>query len=634
MAYVTETVKKFRGMNQSKSGVSLSPEWALSCVNVIPDTASGALMKLRIPVALSEAIAGLGSGPSQFAMYENSLTGTKQIVAFFGPDVYVFDLDAFTPTIIDSNADYDGPTPMSSAVANNELFFQNGVTVPLKFSAAGLQFWGIQKGKVPTLGAPFGTGITLATGRMYRAAYKNSVNGAVGTASDPSASTGPIADQSIPVTIPAPDTDGQIDSARLYATLDGGSDYFFHSEVTGPFPILVNDDIPDAGLDQSERAPLINDPPPYAKYLVKWGARIFGANITRESIVNGSGPNPQGIFYTGYNRILVGRPEEAVPPGNRLLLETGADAISGLGIIAAGVIAFDKTNKMFMFRGQPEDIVTNAPVEFTLYLQQLPWDIGCSGHFTIQSTPYGLVWRTPDRQVRLFNGTDEPDIISSGIEPIMKRITANTETNERSAYWSLNERNWYVLACAVDGTTQPDLNMILVFDMEPSDADNVGIFAFDLSPIGPFQSIGVIEMVTGDQKLMIGQGGLFKELTVASKLINGITQDPTFTTGVLPGNWRSAYFGNENQTQSKFMQFSIVSADASGFSVKRYLVNDLDSTMAQPEILEVEPIEGPSIFTGRETKRMSVELQFPPQDRDCAVQLLANSYTPGAERPY
>ncbi len=47
------------------------------------------------------------------------------------------------------------------------------------------------------------------------------------------------------------------------------------------------------------------------------------------SIVN------QGIFYTGYNRILVGRPEESIPPGNRLLLETGADEISGGGVIAA-----------------------------------------------------------------------------------------------------------------------------------------------------------------------------------------------------------------------------------------------------------------------------------------------------------
>lgn len=610
-------------MNQSRSGVSLPPEWALSCVNVIPNTSSGGLEKFRIPAALSIAIGG--AGPNQFVMYEDSLNGTKQIAAFFGPEIYVFSLDGFTATLLDSNPDYDGPTPMSGVVANSLLLFMNGLTNPLKYSPAGLQFWGIQAGSTPTIGTPTGTGITLATGRMYRVAYKNPVTGHVGTASAPTASTGPITNKTIPVTEATPPTpDGQIAAARLYATLDGGSDFFFHSELAAPFPIVFNDNISDSGLDQSERAPLINNEPPKAKYLAKWGARVFGGNITSESL-------PQGIFYTGYNRILVGRPEESVPPGNRLLLATGADAMSGLGVIAAGIIAFDKSNKMFMFRGQPEDIVTTAPVEFTLYLQQLPWDIGCSGHFTIQSTPYGLVFRTPDRQVRLFNGSDQPAIISGGVEPILRRITNGTETNERSAYWSYNERNWYVLAIAVDGTNTPDLNMILLFDLEPG-ADNVGIFAFDLSPIGPFQSLGVIELMTGEQKLIIGQAGIFKELAVASKCINGVTENPTSTTGVLPANWRSGYFGNKNPQQVKFMRFSRVSADSDGYSVKRYLVDDDVSTMAQPDIIEVEPLTEAKFETNLETRRMSIELQFPPQDRDAAVQELTNTFIPQAER--
>lgn len=619
MAYVTETVTKFRGMNQSRSGMSLSPEWALSCVNVIPNTVSGGLEKLRIPVSLSDAI-GSG-GPTQFFMYEDSISETKSIVAFFHEDVRVFALDDFTNTLIDSNADYFADTPMSGAGSNNLFFFTNGVSVPLKFSAAGgLQFWGFQQGQVPTLGTPGATGLTLATGRQYRIAYKNTTTQHVGTASDPSASTGALVDQYQPLTIPAPVTDGQIDAARVYATLDGGSDYFFHSEQTGAFPITFNDTIPDASLDQSERAPLINNQPPKAKYLVKWGARVFGFNITGET-------RPQGIFYTGYDKIFVGRPEESCPPGNRLLLATGADAITGGGVISQGVIAFDKTNKMFMFRGQPEDIVTTAPVEFSLYLQQLPWDIGASGHFTIQSTPYGLVWRTPDRQVRLFNGTDEPDIISGGVEPILKRITFGTELNERSAYWSYNEKNWYVLAIAIDGETS--LNQLLIFDLEPSDADNVGTFAFDL---GTFDSLSVIELVTGEQKLIIGQDGQFKELAVASKCVNGITQNPTSTDDELRGNWRSGYFGNANPEQVKFMQFSRLSADCDGFSVKRYLVNDDNSTMAQPDIIEVVPLTEAKFQTNEETRRMSIEIQFPPQDRDCAVQMLSNTFTPGAVR--
>ena len=620
MSYVTKSITKFRGMNQSKVGVALDPQWALSSINVIPDTVSGALEKFRKPVALSDAITD--SGPDQFGMFSNALTGLKQVICMFGQSIYSLLLDSFAATLLGTSSDYSGPTPMSTVVSDNLFFFANGVTNPLKWTGTEFEAWGIQQGQIPTIGVPFGTGITLATGRMYRVSYKNSVTGHVGTASDASASTGAIANKTIPVTIPAflvVGADNKIDSARIYSTLDGGSDFFFNTEIAGPFPAVFNDDVGDASLDQSERAPLINDMPPKAKFLAKWGARIFMFNLPGEA-------NPQGIAYTGYNRILVGRPEESCPPGNRLLLETGADAISGGGVIAAGVIAFDISDKMYMFRGQPEDITTNAPVEFTLYLQQLPWQIGCSGHFTIQSTPYGLVWRTPDRQVRLFNGTDRPEVISGGVEPILKSITYGTEQNERSAYWSFNEKNWYVLAVAVDGSTA--LNLLLIFDLEPGE-DNVGIFTLD---IGVFQSLGILEMVSGEQKLVVGQGGQLRELAVASKCINGVTQNPTATTDTLGAIWQSGYFGNENPQQVKFMRFSRLSADTDGFSIKRYLVNDEDSTMAQPEIIDVEPLTDPMFATDMETRRMSIEIQFPPIDKDAAVQLLTNTYIPGAER--
>lgn len=279
-----------------------------------------------------------------------------------------------------------------------------------------------------------------------------------------------------------------------------------------------------------------------------------------------------------------------------------------------------------MYRGQPEDITVNAPVEFTLYLQQLPWDIGCSGAFTVQSSPYGLIWRTPDRQVRLFNGTDVPDTISGGVEPVMRRITQGTELNERSALWSYNERNWYLLAIAIDDSAA--LNLLLMFDLEPGE-DNVGIFAFDF---GVFQSLGVIELESGEQKLIVGQAGILKELTVASKLINGVTQDPTSTSDELGANWRSGYFGRKNPEQVKFMRFSRVSADSDGYQVKRYLVDDDAFTMAQPDIIEVEALTNAKFETNQETRRMSIELQFPRQDRDCAVQMMTNTFIPGSER--
>lgn len=616
----TQIIKRFKGMNRSRSATSLSPEWAMECLNVLPSTLAGTLDKMRLPVDLSSAIAGKGTGPDQFQLFENA-TG-KQILAFFGVDIYRFTLDDYTAIPMDSNPAY--ANLMSVVQANNQSFFNNGVAEPLKFNGTDLDYWGIQTGQIPTLGVLIAGTLSLSTGRRYRVAYKNGTTGHVGTASAISASSGALINQQIPVTIPAPSvTDAQITAARVYATLDGGSDYFFERELTGAFPQTFNDQMADSALDQSERAPLINDRPPTAKYLTVWGARIFGFNIAND---------PQGIWYTGYNRILVGRPEESCPPGNRLRLAVGADDISGGGVIAQGIVAFDRSNKMFMFRGQPEDITYTAPVEFTLFLQQLPWSIGCASHFTIQSTPHGLAWLTPDRQIRLFDGTNYPQVISNGIEPIMRTLTLGQEFNARSAYWSYLDRNWYVLAIPTDGSTQ--LNLILVVDLEPDEETNVGIFAID---IGVFQSIGVIETAAGEQKLVIGQEGLLKELTVSMTTTNGINEAITSTDEELGAFWRSAYFGNEAPQLVKMMRFIRLIADNLGFQIKRYLVDDEAYPVTSPYIIEasaVDPTTATStrFSTNLKTRRMSIEIRFPSTDVDCSVSELSNSYIPVAER--
>ena len=605
MAYQKTTIRHFKGLSQNLALTSGSPEYALDCVNVIPSVAG--LAKLRIPTQLSFPPNGTTQGPDQFGMFSGVV---KEVLVFFGAQIWIFHLDSFSGELFDTKPDYLGPVPWSVTMANDFAFLQNGLSVPLKYTGTGstsLEYWGIQKGQTPTLGALTGTGFTVSIGRKYRVAYKNGTTEHVGTASDASVSTGPVSNQTQPVVIPAPTTDDrQIDTVRLYATLDGGEDYFFHSEHAAPsFPLTINDNLPDTSLDQSERAPLINDQPPKAKFTCQWGGRIFMFNLVDES--------KKWVAYTGYNRIFVGRPEETCPPGNRIKIDVGADEISGGGVIEAGVIVFDNSNKMFMFRGQPEDITIDAPVEYSLFLKQLPFTIGCGSHFSIQSTPYGLVWLSPSLDVFVYNGADAPRSIADGVEPILRSVTMSQIQNARSAYWQYKGRDWYVLG--VPTTLSPDLTKLLIFDMEPNPEANVGCFPFD---VGTFQSIGIVEMLNGEQKLVIGQGGSLKELTVTATTQNGLEQNATSTTGTLGAFYMEGYRGNENPEAEKFVRWGRVTTDSNGIRVKTRLIRN-DPT--KPEIVEFRPLNLDGKFsTNKKARFWSHEYRF--DDLDVAQNIL------------
>lgn len=611
MAYKKTIIRQFKGLSQKLALTAGSPEFALDCVNALPSISG--LAKLRYPTDLSTAIGG--NGPDQFGMYESSTQ--KYVLGFFGEDVYLYTLDGFTSALIGTNALYNGVVPWNVIESNNNAFIQNGSSNPLKVVNGVLAFWGIQRGSTPTLGVAAGTGITLTSGRKYRLAYKDD-DGAVGTASAGSASTGALANKYQPVTLPAPTfADGRITKGRLYATLDGGNDYFFHSEVTGSFPMTINDSTPDTGLDQSERAPLINDQPPKAKFMCQWGGRIFMFNLPEE--------NSKFIAYTGYNRIFVGRPEETCPPGNRIKLDTGADDIAGGGVIPQGVVAFDKSNKMFMFRGQPEDITVDAPVEFTLFMQQLPYDIGCISHYTICSTVRGLVWLGVCLGIYVFDGSKPPEDLSEGAEPILRTINMAAAGNSRAVYWQYRGRDWYILA--IPTGTETALNKILIVDLDANEEKNFGIVPLD---IGTFQSIGIVEMTDGTQKLVVGQDGILKEISITSSTKNGIEETVSSTSATLGGYWVSGLVGNDSPEVEKFFRWGRVTADQNGIRIKRRLYKD---SITQPEVMEFEDTPpGGKISTNRKGRRLSYELRFRDEDVSQNILELLDVSIPLAER--
>lgn len=638
----TQAIQKFRGINSYSTFPQLGPEWAQDLLNVVV-SGSGGLSKLRLPIPLSPIFNSLsGFALNSFWDFQQA-NGTRQVLINIDQNIFVLINDLVNVIFNDINPLNRGS--WSFAEANNILFGANGSRM-MKWIALGafpwLQ-WGIEQ---PSL-APVAPGVVAGTlspttGYTYSYAYKYSVTGHVGNVSLVSPSTGPQVNKgfrataNFPLSEVPPDTTS--DTIVWFRNLDGGGDQFRLAEVnllTGAVitfasgalvtvvpatgNLTIEDNTPDGSLDQTTQGPLINNLPLQGRYVAVGQNRVFVANLIG---------SPQDIIYSGYEQILLGRPEESFPPNNRLRLSIGAEVVAGIGILQAGVVAFSQTGRMFMLRGLVEDIVLNAPVNFSAYLEELPWNLGCVSHFTIQNTAYGLIWLAGDKTVQLFDGQSEPIDISPGVYPYLRRITPGTEAQCVGAYFNWLERDWYTLTACVDGSLTINRIFFFAFNKTPgsNQLQSVEVFVSDIPAtlVGTVPWMGVITNSKLQRMLCISAGGRIQQLPVSSDTVNGITVDYTInpaTTGLLNAFWRGGYFGSENPGRMKTFRWLRLVADQDTRAFKALLrfVDDEQRTFQNPELRGPYVIPNRRLGIGWRAKRMSVEIDFPAIDAPCNV---------------
>lgn len=653
---IVQTVKKFRGLNAYLPLTQLTPDIASDLLNVVV-TSSGQLAKLRIPVPLINAATtgAFGPAPGPFSFWDfQQGNGLRQILAHYGEGIGMI-----TPDFIASNARVIDINPLnlspwSFTEANNILFGANSQRMmkwtgagPLLSSnfgtlfgvvpAGGWQQWGIaQPVNMPSLGPSSAGNLSPAVGYQWMYAYKNSVTGHVGNASVASFSTTPQANKQFQVNAVAP-TDPQVDTIVWFRDLDGGGDFFRLAEVslttqtvtfnaaTVTLVALTNgldivDNTSDANLDLTERAPLINGLPPLGTYVALAQGRIFVAGLIGAQ---------QDVAYSGYEQIVIGRPEESFPPNNRLRLSTGAEAIAGIGVLHSGPVFFSSTGKMWILRGAIEDITLSAPIAFSEFLEELPWTLGCLSHYTIQSTPYGLVWLAGDKTVQFWDGKSEPVDISEPVYPILRSITPGTEKLCNAAYFNWLERDWYALTCATNGAVAP--NTLLFWSME-KDSQQIDVFVSNIAA----DWIGGQSTPQLQRRLLISNGGIISEIPVIATDRGGLTNDFTTyppTAGNLHAYWRSGYFGNDEPEKSKLWRWARMVADGgvSAYQIQSRYVDDTNLINA-PRIVGPVPVQAMRTALNQRGYRASIEIDFPEADAPMNVLELQVAFIGTSQR--
>jgi hypothetical protein len=647
-----EVVKKFHGLNVYLPITQSKPDWATDILNVIINS-NGELSKFRLPVKLTQGMSAYPNGPQMIFDFQQA-NGTRQIFTNIGTNLAYFTNDGKTGPNLVSGPLQSNVGPWSFGEVTNILLGTNGQKI-VKWTGTDL----LNVGIVAPTDAP-AVAINVGLGQLspitgYEWAYSWKCSGIAPALNGPSpievsnaslstlqTDAGGVNDSYTLTALPPP-PDPQIDTIVWWRTLDGGGDLFRLAEVNiytgavtfnaatvtvlGSIPYLqIIDNTPDLplvqngpALDQTTRAPLLNNPPIQGKYIAVGQGRCVIMNLTG---------SPQDAIYSGYERILIGNPPECYPPNNRLRLSIGAESIAGGGVLRAGVVMFSNVDKMYMLRGQLEDITDTAPVQFTQYLEELPWKLGCMSHNTIQATPYGLLWFAGDKTVQIFDGYNQPQDISGQVYPILRKITPGAEMNSLSAYFNWLERDWYVLLVPYDGSVTP--NRIIFWSL---DADTSSIETF-ISTI-PADGISAVTLSTLQRILMIGFEGQLWQLPVSSDTRNGIADLGLIpaTPGNLPAFWRSGYFGNDSAQRSKMYRWGrlITDQDPSAFKVTKRFVDDEQRTVTQPEII-VQPLTSSRFAVNRRAKRLSIEINFPQQDVSSNVMELQLMSVPTSDR--
>ena len=499
---------------------------------------------------------------------------------------------------------------------------------------------------------PISGGISAAFGYGYGYAWMNSTTGHVGNVSLASASSGPLNHVTFVAQAQAPNpADAQIDTIVWFRYQDGGGDLFRLCSVnlaTGALTtygagsvlsaqlwngsyLQLTDQSPDTALDTTTLGPLINNPPLLGNYVATGQSRVFIFNLVG---------SPQDVIYSGYEQILLGRPEESFPPNNRLRLSIGAESIAGGGVLHAGVVAFSQTGRMYMLRGAVEDISLEVPIAFTSYLEELPWTLGCFSHFSIKSTPYGLIWLAGDKTVQLFDGHNPPMDLSQGVYPYLRRITPGTEGQTVAGYYNWLDRDWYTLLVCTDGSLTPNRLITFALNISRSEGLNtiqsVEAFISDVPNVLPGGAtwVGLLTTSKLQRMLCLASGGFIQQLPVSPDTQNGLTQDYTInpaTGGQLNAFWKGGYAGSDSAQRSKMWRWARLVTDQGGFHISAHMVDDERRKFTNPEIIGPLKVDGRTGINNR-AKRMAIEILFPAADAPANVLELQVAQVPTADR--
>ena len=442
-----------------------------------------------------------------------------------------------------------------------------------------------------------------------------------------------------PVLLIPPSADPQVDQVALFRNQDGGgTQYLTNAGInrTGVVKAIATGDyagyyvLLDTTMDEQlatsgQTAPYDNGVAPLGKYLAVWLDRV---------LMTGMAADPTGVRFTGFDSINFGRPQMCWCQFNEIKLGQGEAYPCGMGLLRYGGMVFFATNGyMYIYRGTLNDITVSAPASLSFYAEQLPYHIGLYSHYSVQSTPIGLVWLDDGLNLRVFenSGFYPPKPLAPNLAGLLKRITPGTQDKVESAYINYLQRDWYLLAICVDGSLTP--NMMVVVDVGADAARNTGAWPTDYAVNGlqwleyadnSRHLIAALPYLPGS--LASPTAGLLTEIPLIDNVKQGTSDEslPNPANPPVPGAfWLGGYFGihdeqgEDEYSLMKLFRYTRHSSNIKdGISLQGFMVDNDTATFDDPlpVPIEVEDSVGGVNVKGR---ALSLLVRFPDNAAEC-----------------
>ena len=352
---------------------------------------------------------------SDFIVMANDVTASTSIV-------YKMNLSSDT-AFSAIHTDSSSTSPFDFVVANNFVFFGNGVAGNMKkYDGTTVTNWGITApASAPTVAASGAGTLDATVGYFYVYAYGSSATDHISSPSPVSTNTSTFTNDDRAVTVAA-SADAQVDRVHIYRSTDGGSGVYF--EITNsPFTNTAGphaDATADASLSSSA-APTsgFNDPPPASYGFIYYANRIWMIEA-----------NTNKVWFTGWEEISNGVAEECVPSGVAGNFYAYDAEVVGLAPVEDGVLKFTAA-KIFKVRGDSLD---------TFFRRKFAEGVGCRQRAAITSMGKMVAWLDSSSTVWATDGYQLQEIgkdIRSDISSISHATSCMTFFAGKTFRWLL-----------------------------------------------------------------------------------------------------------------------------------------------------------------------------------------------------
>lgn len=487
-----ESITVFNGLDTLLSTTNLPPQSWFESNNVVV-SASGSAVALRSPKAWNTSPAN-STVLDAFSWNRNpgtSLVLFEEINAGTTVQLYT---DAGGNTTVQSVAN---PTNQRSTwlSAFGRAFFTNDYVVGQIVTTPALSVLPYAVGINPPAAAPStsitsGGSLVLNVGVTLSYAYRNSVTGHVGLASDPSNNAGPTGtNKTLRVAVVASTQTG-VDGIVLFASVDGGDIRFLLIDANDDpliFPNTTgNIDIASAGslVFDGNTTETVFNAVPWPTAGAANGPKFMFRHQDRIMLLGFSGVNQSQITYSGLESVGIGQPQEAYPPLNIVTIPVrGEAAIGGISTVVGALIFSDR--EAYLLSGQLIDIVVSAAntVQASYRLDSLGWGLGTRSPLTIKVTPFGVIWLDQTKRLQMWPYTGLPTEVGISLRNELRQIqdTDAARFMAEATWFQYGEQQYYVLSGSTTGSKNNKLFIIGLYEVPQSQTDAYRTMAHAIS---------------------------------------------------------------------------------------------------------------------------------------------------------